>query len=406
MSFQAILNRRLRSLLTISGITIGVAAVITFMTLGTSLQFAIVHQVSNQQPSAISVHTGPNGGQSYSPNHSSSTPFTDHDVRKMQSINGVKAAVPEAEIRVRGLQSNQQIMGYKSVTVTTPSYFKQVTNRKFESGRSFEPGTHEIVLNKIAATRFRKNVSVGDNVQLIRSDGEVVNVTVVGILASPDTVVNFDTQPEVYAPVNPFYDNHVKSPSEGATVHGYPRVTVIPTDPTQATVIHSRITRYLQTQSDAKKLKSPSDKFIVKTDDQFIRRLQRITKIFTGFITSVAFISLIVAMIGITNVMLVNVTERTDEIGILKAVGAQNRDILLLFLVESIIFGIIGAAGGTLLGALAGYTTTQYIGIKWIFPIQWVVIAIGVGISIGIVSGVYPAWRAARTDPIDALRHN
>ena len=125
----------------------------------------------------------------------------------------------------------------------------------------------------------------------------------------------------------------------------------------------------------------------------------------TTFITSIAVISLVVGAIGIANIMLVSVTERTREIGIMKAVGAQNRDVLPVFLTQAVLLGIIGSVFGVALGALAGYAATRYVGLPLVFAYEAVPVAIGVGLLVGVVTGLYPAWNAARVDPIDALRY-
>ena len=93
------------------------------------------------------------------------------------------------------------------------------------------------------------------------------------------------------------------------------------------------------------------------------------------------------------------------EIGIMKAIGAQNRDILQLFLVEAVVLGVAGAVVGTLLGVLGGYVATRYVELPMTFPVEWAGVAVVVGLLVGAVAGLYPAWDAARTDPIDALRY-
>ena len=143
----------------------------------------------------------------------------------------------------------------------------------------------------------------------------------------------------------------------------------------------------------------------LQTSAELLQQLQDVLDLLQNFIVGIAAISLLVGSIGIANIMLVSVTERTREIGIMKAVGAQNRAVLGLFLAEAVILGVIGAILGTALGLVAGYLGAWYIDLPLVYPYEYVALAIVVGILVGILSGLYPAWRAARTDPIDALRY-
>ena len=145
--------------------------------------------------------------------------------------------------------------------------------------------------------------------------------------------------------------------------------------------------------------------FQLKTSTELLSQLEDVFNLLQNFIVGIAGISLLVGSIGIANIMLVSVTERTREIGIMKAVGAQRRDILGLFLVEAIILGVIGAVFGTLLGLGAGFALAEFVGVPYVFPTTWAAVAVVVGILVGVLAGLYPAWSASRTDPIDALRY-
>src|SRR5690606_18709428 len=112
-----------------------------------------------------------------------------------------------------------------------------------------------------------------------------------------------------------------------------------------------------------------------------------------------------VGSIGIANIMLVSVTERTREIGIMKAIGGQNRTILSLFLIEAVIHGTIGALIGTVVGLAGGWVGSAALDLSPTLPIGWLVAAVVIGVLVGVVAGIFPAQRAARLDPIQALRY-
>jgi ABC-type antimicrobial peptide transport system permease subunit len=137
----------------------------------------------------------------------------------------------------------------------------------------------------------------------------------------------------------------------------------------------------------------------------------QITGILTALLSSIAAIALVVGGIGIMNIMLVSVTERTREIGLRKAVGARNKDILIQFLIESVILtvlgGIIGFIGGTLIsfGASIGLSKVLNTGWSFVMPFNAVILAFGVATVVGLVFGIYPAKKAAKLNPIEALRH-
>ncbi|MCO5170834.1 MAG: ABC transporter permease [Planctomycetes bacterium] len=151
------------------------------------------------------------------------------------------------------------------------------------------------------------------------------------------------------------------------------------------------------------------DDFGVFTQDQFLQSFQKVSVMVTGLLIGIVSVALLVGGIGIMNIMLVSVSERTREIGIRKALGAKNRDILLQFLVEAITLGALGGVVGIGLGFLAGLVTREAISV-WVdfppvfVPVWAVALALGFSGSVGLISGIYPAWKAARLDPIEALR--
>jgi putative ABC transport system permease protein len=153
------------------------------------------------------------------------------------------------------------------------------------------------------------------------------------------------------------------------------------------------------------------DDFVTFSQDQFLQSFSKVSLMVTGLLIGIVSVALLVGGIGIMNIMLVSVSERTREIGIRKAVGAKNRDVLMQFLVEAITLGALGGIVGIGLGGIVGLVAREAISIWVDFPpvhVPWWAIALALGFSgsVGLISGIYPAWKAARLDPIEALRHD
>ncbi|QLG29202.1 ABC transporter permease [Halorarum halophilum] len=409
MAWRSIRGHRLRSTLTTLGVVIGVGAVITFVTLGASLQVAIIGDVAADQSPAMTVATQPEGEGGGPGFGGGGAVFTEHDVRRIEAVDGVVTVIPLGSVALSGVSYRNQSVALSSMTATSPAYFDQPGQGNFTSGGNFSLGAREVVLNERAATLFETNVSVGDSITVTYSSGETVNATVVGILAAESNVGGFGdgagSQPRVYGPTDPFYQSRLESPSTGERQRVYPLLTVVAEDYENVDEVERRVMTYLESDSDARTLLPSSYEVTVRTNEELVEQIQDILDTFTGFITGIAVISLVVGAIGIANIMLVSVTERTREIGIMKAVGFQNRDILQLFLVEAVILGLLGSVVGIVVGILGGYVATDVLDLPLMFPLEWAGIAVVVGILVGVVAGLYPAWTGARTDPIEALRY-
>ncbi|WP_158059387.1 ABC transporter permease [Halorussus halophilus] len=410
ISWRNIREHKLRSTLTTLGVIIGVAAVITFVTLGTSLQQDIISTVAGGNAATMYV-TAQAPGDSRVPalGGGGQTVFTEYDVSNIRELDGVEVAVPESGIAATSVSHNNTSVARQWITVTSPDYFR-VRNLTFLSGGPFQSGQREVVLNRPAARMFSgSNVSVGENITFTRAAGGTANATVVGIVESQgsESVLGFSQgpQPRIYAPTNPYYLRTTFSPSLNTRMPVFGRILVVAESPGQVDAVQGRVYNYLGERSDARQIKSQGYEFRVTTQDQIIGQVKQLTSTFTAYITGIAVISLIVGSIGIANIMLVSVTERTREIGIMKAVGAQSRDVLQLFLFEAVMLGVLGSILGAVIGMVGGFVGAQLIGLPLAFQPQWFGAAVVVGVVVGVLAGVYPAWDAAHTDPIDALRY-
>ncbi|WP_440008127.1 ABC transporter permease [Halomicrococcus sp. SG-WS-1] len=410
ISLRNIREHKLRSALTTLGVIIGVAAVITFVTLGASLQADIVQTVAGGNAATLYVSAQSEGNTGLPDlGGGGETVFTEHDVNGIRSLRGVEAAVPQSGIAASTVEYDNSTVSRQWVTVTSPSYF-DVRNQEFVAGGAFQSGQREVVLNRPAAQMFAAgNVSVGDTITITRAaNGEPLNATVVGIVEPTEQSalgIQEGPQPEIYAPTDPFYQRTVFSPSANENQRVYGRILVLAKSTQQVDAVQGRVYTYLGEQSDARQLKRRGYTFKVTTQDELVAQVRQVSNTFTAYITGIALISLVVGSIGIANIMLVSVTERTREIGIMKAVGAQNSDVLQLFLLEAVLLGVFGSTVGALVGLGGGYVAAQLIGLPLAVRFEWLGIAVVVGLVVGALAGLYPAWDASRTDPIDALRY-
>ena len=404
MSWRAIRSSPLRSALTTLGVLIGVATVITFVILGASLQAEVVGEVGGGEAERVYVwndHEDSDGR----PGAGSRPAFTERDLEQLRSIEGVESVSPYSPIRVNHVEHAGDTVAASDAVATDAAYF---TEDAIAEGRTFESGEPEAVLTPRAAEGFEEDVEVGDTVTVVFEDGSEAEVRVVGILedsTSRGPFEGFGESSRIYLPADPFYLTTVESPATGTEQRAYPSAVVVANDPGTVGDVRDRTRAYLEEESDAATLLPREFAVEVGTNRDLLDRLNSLLRTLTGFVTGVALISLVVGSIGIANVMLVSVTERTREIGIMKTVGARNHDVLQLFLTEAAILGVAGATAGTVVGFGAGYLAARVLELPFVAPIEWAGVAIVVGLLAGALSGLYPAWNAARTDPIEALRY-
>jgi putative ABC transport system permease protein len=403
LSWRSIRGHKLRSTLTTLGVVIGIAAVITFVTLGVSLEAGILGDVDTGQTNRIYVWGSPTG-EGGGPGEDAELIFTQRDVTELRNQSDVAAAYPWTPLPSESLTHGNDTVPMREGVVATGTEYVEAD--RVADGRRFEEGEREAVINPAAANRFEENVSVGDTVAVAVPGAGEVNATVVGVLETSEgqgPFEGFGEDPRIYLPADPYY---LDLASEATDDPRYLSVVVEADDPRDVDAARDSARAYLESDaSDAGDYLGGDLELTIQTGGELLEQIQDILDQVTAFVTGIAVISLVVGAIGIANIMLVSVTERTREIGIMKAVGAQNRDVLVLFLTEAVILGIIGAVGGTILGAIGGWAAAEYADLPLTYPFEWFAIAVGVGILVGIVSGLYPAWRAARTDPIDALRY-
>lgn len=390
LAFLSLRTNKIRSLLTMLGIIIGVASVILLVSIGTGLQRYVTEQFASLGSNTIlimagdvDISQGPRGAMM------SSSKFELSDVADLERDS---EAIKQASPMIQGFAS----FGYGGNTTSTEvwglweNYF-DIGKFEAEYGRiitqnDVERSRRVIVLgNKPAKDLFGEDANpVGKTLTLNDVQFEIVGVLKSkgggGAMGSADDFVaiplttamrQFDRQRPFMMFVEAVDSNHVTQAKEDAQ-----RILL-------------------------KRLKD--DEFTVLESTQLLETIQQFLSVITAALGGIAGISLLVGGIGIMNIMLVSVTERTREIGLRKAVGARPQDILMQFLIESVILCLFGGAVGILLGTLGSLAINQFISTS--VTLWSVLLAFGFSAAIGIIFGVAPAIRASKLDPIEALRY-
>ncbi|MDJ0270254.1 MAG: FtsX-like permease family protein [Aigarchaeota archaeon] len=243
---------------------------------------------------------------------------------------------------------------------------------------------------------------------IVSEDGsETRRYTVVGILKDLPMLSSV-----ILLSIDGNYDIKRQVPGKGVDMV-YHVIEVRVNSVSQITQVKDAVLAYPNDRSDAVrflKRDAPKLEFVIISLEDLTNFVKEQIDMFANFVTMIGSISLLVGSIGISNIMLVNVTERTREIGVLRALGAKRSVILQLFLVESVLIGVVGALLGVALGMVLGLVFIRLgllaaLNAPFVVVLDWIPIAVGVGAAVGVVSGIYPAWRAGRTVPVHSLRH-
>lgn len=397
IAWRTIGVHKLRSTLTTLGVIIGVGAVITFMVLGGAMAADFTHGFQDMygEDAALMVQTETPMEGGYGLAFSQSPIYTEHDIQQIEAIDGVSFVAPIGAIdSVQATHNEQRLTGTISVQATTPDGFAY---DEFEDGEAFESGTNQGVINTKASDAFG-GVEVGDEITFSTGSDQRTTIVVTGIIVED----MFGQPPTLYVPTDPHYTTTVDTPRE-TVEKGYPFLWIGIDNVESVATVQEQIISFFDGGADATLLKGSDDSIQVKTIDDLVSQITEMIDQMTVFVVGIAAIALVVGAIGIANIMIVSVVERTREIGIMKAVGARNRDIVQLFLVESVILGMIGAGVGVFLGLGVGALGVMAIGWPMVYPLGWIAGAVTMGIGVGVVAGLYPAWRAAKVDPIVAL---
>ncbi len=395
VALGAIRANKLRSILTMLGIVIGVGAVITMVALGTGAQKAVQDQIEALGTTLLSVYPGQSFHRGVaSANRVSLT--TDDAVALARDARGLVAVVPE-------LSRNQQVeFGNANVNVnvngTVPDFIK-VNNYEVEFGRMYTTGDGDA----------RKRVAVlGYAVpEMLSANGAAMLGQQINIRGIPFEIVGVLKEKGVTGSWNN-PDEQILIPLETAQyrIFGSDRirsVTVEASHPDSMTLAMIEIERVLRREHAIRP--GEDNDFQIRNRSEFLATFEETTRTFTFLLGSIAFVSLMVGGIGIMNIMLVSVTERTREIGVRKALGATKRNIMLQFLVEALALCMLGGVVGILVGSGGAIALSKLANWNTLISPQAVILAFAFSAFVGIFFGLWPAKRAAALDPIEALRY-
>lgn len=398
-TYTALSANKARSGLTILGIVIGIGSVVAMISIGQGASGSIQQSIQSIGSNLVLVTPGFQRGAGAGPvsgGRGSATTLKQEDADAIQKeVTQALAVAPEIsrryQITAKGTNTNTQVVG-------TVASYPQVRNIQIDTG-SFISDQNVRSLSKVAVlgptTRDdlfgEGSVPIGQSIRINRVDFKIIGIT------KSKGGTGFGNQDDViFVPLSTAQrflagDTYVTT------------ISVQAESPDVMTAIQQQITRLLTQRHN---ISNPQlADFQVLNQQDIVQTASAVTNTMTILLASIAGISLVVGGIGIMNMMLTTVTERTREIGLRKAIGAKRRDISLQFLSEAVMLTFIGGFAGIALGWIISLLVTQFAGIATQVSVSSIILAFGVSAAIGIIFGYYPARRAASLNPIEALRY-
>ena len=398
VAIKSLLANKLRSILAMLGIIIGVAAVIATLAIGAGTQKQVVDQMTAMGTNLLVIRPGQrvvNGvvsGQQQT--------LTVEDAQAViDQLPTVKKVAPviNGNLQAKYFNKNSRI----NVVGTVPAYLP-VKNFEVEKGRTFTEGESEqlarvaLLVPQTVENLFDKNDPLGQQVKM-----QGINFTVIGVLKAKGDSGFYNMDDQAIIP----FSTALKEVfgQTAARKSSIKEIDIQANDDADVSKLQDEVTALLRKRH--RLATDTPDDFTIRNQAELLEQRSSTVRIFGVLLASVGSISLLVGGIGIMNIMLVTVTERTREIGVRKAIGARGRDILGQFLLEAVIMTVFGGLIGVGLGITSTALVSHFFQFSTLVELTSVIISMSFAIAVGVFFGWYPAHRAAQMDPIEALRY-
>lgn len=388
-------NNKLRSFLSMLGIIIGVAAVVGIVSIGLGAQASVLDMVSALGSNLIIISPAPTVGRGASLSADPSDIFTVELAQHMQSkAPSLKLVVPQVQGSGLLLYGGANLRA--SMVGTIPAY-TEVVNYEVHAGRflhdlDIEHKTQVVVLgSRVAERLFGDENPLGKQLSYVVGDRRY-NLTVVGVMEPKGQVLMASYDSQVYVPISFAMERILRTETVSTLM-----AQAVSAEEASSAVEQVEFLLYSRLGS--------TDGFNVTSQDEMLETMGDVAFTLQLMLGAIGGISLLVGGIGVMNIMLVSVSERTREIGTRKALGAKYRDLMLQFIVESLVLSTSGGAIGLVMGVLIAQAVSKFGGWPTSIEIPALAVAFGFSALVGLVAGVYPAMQAAKLDPVIALSY-
>jgi len=399
-AWAGVATHKLRSFLTILGIVIGVAAVITLMSVGRGAQAEILSNIESMGSDLVTIRSGGSVGFGGVRGAAGSV-----QTLTMEDAEAIAEQVPYISSVAPSYSSNLQlVVGGEnmnaSVTGVTPEYMPvnnlEIASGSFLSEYDYQRSMKVVVLgSNVKETLFEGTDPIG---QQMRMGGIIVRV--IGVLESKEAMMG-SPDDAIFIPLTAL-QQAVAQPRTAQGERIVSSISLTVSDEEQADYVVEEITSLLRTRHRLGP--NVDDDFNIISMEEIAETVSEVIGTMTLLLGAIAAISLLVGGIGVMNIMLVSVLERTREIGIRKALGARERDIWGQFLIEAIFLTFAGGIIGVIVGWAVSYLVSSMGLMTTVVTADIVILAVSVSVGIGLFFGFYPAWNASRLNPIEALR--